>query len=41
VLHQERALADQAVFLRKPFNLEHLLAIVARLLDGNPSEPMP
>ena len=33
--HQETALAEQAVFLRKPFALDHLLAIVARLL------PMP
>jgi CheY-like chemotaxis protein len=39
--HQERALADQAVFLRKPFNLEHLLTIVARLLAENQSHPTP
>ena len=39
--HQERALADQAVFLRKPFNLEQLLAIVARLLGENLSDQAP
>ena len=39
--HQERALADQAVFLRKPFNLEQQLAIVARLLGENPSDLTP
>jgi DNA-binding response OmpR family regulator len=38
---QERALAHQAVFLRKPFDLDHLLVIVARLLPGSPSDPMP
>jgi hypothetical protein len=35
---QKRVLADQAVFLRKPFNLEQLLAIVARLLPEDPSD---
>lgn len=30
--HQERSLADRAVFLRKPFALDHLVATVARLL---------
>ena len=39
--HQVRALADQAVFLRKPFNPEQLLTIVARLLGENPSDPTP
>ncbi len=39
--HQQRALADQTVFLRKPFNLEWVLAIVARLLTENPSDPTP
>ena len=31
--HQETSLADQAVFLRKPLEIDHLLAAVARLLD--------
>src|SRR5687767_5928440 len=35
---QERELADQAVFLRKPFALDQLLATVARLLAGTRSE---
>jgi hypothetical protein len=35
---QKWVLADQAVFLRKPFNLEQLLAIVARLLPEDPSD---
>ena len=38
---QERELSDLAVFLRKPFNLEQLLAIVARLLGGKQSDPIP
>jgi hypothetical protein len=27
--------------LRKPFETDHLLAIVARLLAGSPADPMP
>lgn len=38
---QERALADQAVFLRKPFDIDQLLAAVARLLAGVPPDPKP
>jgi len=38
---QERELADQAVFLHKPFNLEQLLAIIARLLGENLSDQAP
>ncbi len=36
--HQETPLAEHAVFLRKPFDLDHLLAIVERLLAGTRSE---
>jgi len=38
---QQRELGDQAVFLRKPFEMDQLLAIVARLLAGSPSDSMP
>ena len=38
---QERELVDQAVFLHKPFNLEQLLAIIARLLPEEPSDATP
>ena len=38
---QERELGDQTVFLRKPFEIDQLLAIVARLLAGSASDPMP
>ena len=41
VPQQERELANQAVLLRKPFETDQLLAIVARLLAGSPSDPMP
>lgn len=37
--HREASLADQAAFLRKPLDLDQLLATVARLLAGNQSEP--
>ena len=36
---EQRALAGQAVVPRKPFNLEHLLAFVARLLAETSSNP--
>jgi DNA-binding response OmpR family regulator len=39
LLQKERALGDQFGFLRKPFDIDHLLAIVARLLAGIPSDP--
>ena len=35
--HQEMVLPGHAVFLRKPFDLDQLLAIVARLLDESRS----
>ena len=41
VPQQERDLANQAVLLRKPFDLDQLLAIVARLLAGSSSDLMP
>jgi DNA-binding response OmpR family regulator len=43
VPQQERELANQAILLRKPFETDQLLAIVARLLAGIRSErdPMP
>ena len=39
VPQQERDLANQAVLLRKPFATDQLLALVARLLAENRSEP--
>jgi CheY-like chemotaxis protein len=41
VPQQERELANQAVLLRKPFETDQLLEIVARLLAGSPSDSMP
>ncbi len=41
VPQQERDLANQAVFLRKPFQTDQLLAIVARLLAGSSTDSMP
>ncbi len=41
VPQQERDLTNQAVMLRKPFATDQLLALVARLLDGSPSDPVP
>jgi CheY-like chemotaxis protein len=38
VPRQETSLAEHAVFLRKPFDLDQLLAIVERLLAGTRSE---
>ena len=38
VPQQERELANQAVLLRKPFETDQLLSIVARLLAGSPSD---
>ncbi len=41
VPQQERELANQAVMLRKPFATDQLLALVARLLAGSPSDSTP
>ena len=37
--HREDSLPDHTVFLRKPLDLDQLLATVERSIAGNPSEP--